>query len=46
MRGLLKIERSMAELKLLFFKTLCTWAITVDFNGMDLHDFLVSNAPT
>ena len=46
MSGHLKTERSMAELKMLFFRTLCTWAIAVDFNGMDFHEFLVSNAPT
>ena len=38
-------ERSMEELKIFFFRTLCTWAIAVDFNGMELHDFLVSNVP-
>ena len=39
-------ERSVEELILLFFRTLCTWAIAVDFNGMDFHEFLVSNMPT
>ncbi|KAG2686130.1 hypothetical protein I3843_10G155100 [Carya illinoinensis] len=39
-------ERSLEELKLLFFRTLCRWAIAVDFNGMALQDFLVSNVPT
>ncbi|KAG6705367.1 hypothetical protein I3842_07G176000 [Carya illinoinensis] len=39
-------ERSLEELKVLFFRTLCNWAIAVDFNGVVLHDFLVSNVPT
>ncbi|KAF5457906.1 hypothetical protein F2P56_021979 [Juglans regia] len=39
-------ERSIAELKMLFFRTLCTWAHAVDFNGMEFHEFLVSNVPT
>ena len=39
-------ERSVEELKLLFFKTLCTWAIAIDLNGKDLHEFLVSNMPS
>ncbi|XP_042984680.1 uncharacterized protein LOC122313599 [Carya illinoinensis] len=37
--------RSMEELKAFFSETLCTWAIAVDFNGLDLHDFLLSIAP-
>ncbi|KAF5452893.1 hypothetical protein F2P56_021410 [Juglans regia] len=39
-------ERTLEELKMFFFRTLCTWAIAIDFNGMDLHVFLVSNMPT
>ena len=39
-------ERSVEERILLFFRTLCTWAIAVDFNGMEFHEFLVSNMPT
>ncbi|KAG6694688.1 hypothetical protein I3842_09G061500 [Carya illinoinensis] len=38
--------RSMEELRALFFRTLCSWAIAVDFNGMALHEFLVSIVPT
>ncbi|KAG2688943.1 hypothetical protein I3760_09G116800 [Carya illinoinensis] len=38
--------RSVEELKLLFFITLCNWAIAVDFNGKAMHDFLISNVPT
>ncbi|KAG2705295.1 hypothetical protein I3760_05G045600 [Carya illinoinensis] len=33
-------ERSMEELKAFFFRTLCAWAIAVNFNGQDLHDSL------
>ena len=39
-------ERSIEELKFLFFRTLCNWAIAVDFNGMALRDFLASNVST
>ncbi|KAG6729257.1 hypothetical protein I3842_01G018300 [Carya illinoinensis] len=39
-------ERSMEELKAFFFRTLCTWAIAVNFNGQTFHDFLVASEPT
>ena len=39
-------ERSMEELKVFFFRTLCIWTIAVDFNGLELHDFLMSIAHT
>ncbi|KAF5446588.1 hypothetical protein F2P56_032204, partial [Juglans regia] len=35
-------ERSLEELRALFFRTLCLWAIALDFNGLNFHDFLVS----
>ncbi|KAG2720879.1 hypothetical protein I3760_02G054900 [Carya illinoinensis] len=39
-------ERSLEELKVFFFRTLCTWAIAISFNGQSLHDFLTSVDPT
>lgn len=39
-------ERLLEELITLFYSTICTWSNVVDFNGMALHDFLVSLAPS
>ncbi|KAG6730525.1 hypothetical protein I3842_01G084500 [Carya illinoinensis] len=39
-------ERSMEELKAFIFRTLCTWAIAINFNGQNFHDFFVSIDPT
>lgn len=35
-------ERQWTRLELFFSQTLFQWSIVIDFNGMDIHDFLVS----
>ena len=35
-------ERSMEELRILFFNTLLHWSIVIDFQSRSFHDFLVS----
>ncbi|KAG2684712.1 hypothetical protein I3843_10G086000 [Carya illinoinensis] len=36
-------ERTLEELRSLFFTTLLLWAISLDFNGQNVHDFLLSS---
>lgn len=33
-------ERSLDDIKLLFIRMLLLWASTIDYNGLNLHDFL------